>query len=143
MPLPALAGLSIGQKFAKLLPYLAIALAVALVLTLAYCQGKSAGKNEEVVEQLEEELEVVETVLGANEAAAGDRVTDTQALGEQQEELEDARTHQGDDAVTRRARSLCSKLRQQGGDTSNHPTCCRFEGDGRACPASDGVRGNP
>ena len=139
MPFPALAGLAIGAKLKKLLPYLAIAAVVALELTLAYCEGRDAGEQAAEVEQLEQDLETAEDVGKANETASGERLGDAETLDQQQEELKDARTHQGDDAVTRRARSLCSKLRQQGGDTAHHPTCCRFENEGRACPTSDSL----
>lgn len=139
MPFPALAALSIGAKLKKVLPYAAVAVAVALVLTLAYCQGRSAGKNAVVVEQLEEDIHQLEVVGEANEGAATDRVNDAGQLAEQREELNDARTHQGDDAATRRARSLCSKLRQQGGDPSNHAACRGLEGAAGTAPAAGGV----
>ena len=139
MPFPALAGLSIAGKLKKLLPYIAIAAGVALILTLAYCQGKSAGKNEVVVEQLEENIETLEDKGKADTAAGDERVADTQTLNTQAEELEDARTNPADDATTRRARRLCARLRQSGGDTANNPTCCRFEGAAGTCRPTGGV----
>lgn len=135
MPFPALAGLTIGQKLKKLAPYIAVALAVVALLTLTYCEGKRSGKAAAEIEQLEDDIETLEVVVDANETAAGERLADAEDLATQEEELDDARTTPGDDANTRRLRRLCIKLRQQGGDTANHPTCCRFEGAAGTCPA--------
>ncbi len=121
------------------IPYAAIAAVIILVLALAYCEGRESGRTAERVEQMGDSIDALERGARANETAAEERLDDARALSAQEKELKDARTHQGDDTVTSRARSLCRKLRQQGEDTSNHPVCCRFEGDAGACPSPSGL----
>lgn len=113
-------------KWAK---FAALAAAVAFLLTLTYCEGRKAGENAVEVEQLEDDLETLEDLGTANEAAGEQRLEDSDELRNQQEELQDARTVQGDDAGTRRLRSLCLRLRQQGGDPRDVAACHRFEGE--------------
>lgn len=107
-------------------PYVAVALVFALILTLTYCAGGSAKQDEIEAERLEQAIEFLEGEREAYGHAADEAVADNNEIRDQEEELEDARTTPGDDAYTRRIRSLCVKLRQQ--QAPEHSACARFNG---------------
>lgn len=111
-------------------------LAIAFALALISCWvgwSRAADARDEARTELAAALALAEALkldLALHEQAARERQADAATIGHQQEDLNDALSHPGDDADARRLRSLCVKLRQQSAarfDTT--PACHRFAGD--------------
>lgn len=109
-------------------------MAIALALALAVCWwgwSNAADKRDELRLELraaEAEIELLKLDAGLKEAAATEREADNTTLRNEERELSDARTHEGDDADARRIRRLCVVMRQQGRDTSDVPACAGLGG---------------
>lgn len=107
------------------------ALVGALVMfPLAFLLGQCSGaKNERVRVDAARAIANVETMKtdGAAQAKAADeRVKDTLAITEQQQELTDAVADLPDALPSaRRVALACERLRQQGADTATVPACSR------------------
>jgi Flp pilus assembly protein TadB len=110
------------------------AAALALLLAAAFLWWRLDAKSEALGEAkaelaaAEAEIELLKLDADLKETAATEREADNDALRNEERELQDARTHEGDDADTRRIRRLCVVLRQQGRDTSDVPACAGLGG---------------
>lgn len=87
-------------------------------------------KAEARAEQAEEALVLAGTEIAALRLNLEEAKRDASILDNQETELENANT--SDDPNLARLRNLCVRMRQQGRDLSDHPTCGRFAGDVRA-----------
>jgi len=94
--------------------------------TLAANKRDSLGKD---LKASQAQVAVLQLDLKLKEEAALQAAKDAGKLADQSKELNDARSAPGDDADTRRLRSLCVKLRQQSAARFNAtPACRRFDG---------------
>jgi hypothetical protein len=75
------------------------------------------------------QIEALELDAKLKERASIERAADAAKNATQAQELNDARNYPGDDAATRRLRTLCGKLRQQDWTRFDAtPACRRFAG---------------
>lgn len=83
-------------------------------------------KAEARAEQAETALELAGTEIAALRLTLEEAQRDRQIIMTQEQELDDDTI--ADNPNLARLRNLCIRMRQQGRDISNHPTCGRFAG---------------
>lgn len=104
-------------------------LSLALLLAVAFLWWRLDAKATALVEAQGDlraahaAIELLKLDAELKETASQEREADGADLRDQERELSDARTHQGDTADTRRIRRLCVILRQQGKDPNGYAPC--------------------
>jgi hypothetical protein len=121
-------GSVIGEKAARAIAYVGLALAVAVMLGLGKCAYDRSiiGKHD-----MKQELKVQKRLQPANDRAANDRAAETITLNTREQEAHDAIHSVPDSAPSAAAvRHNCDRLRRAGKDVIRIPACGGRPGGG-------------
>lgn len=113
----------IGEKAAKVAPYLIVALLIVLAFTLGRCDGVSDERARQRAITAEANEKATTRDAGAKETASEERASDKAAIDAKQKEQVDA--IQGDDDAAVRRSAACQRLRASGRSETSLPEPCR------------------